>query len=156
MSQGALTLELVDAQALPQPMHALAVRVAAAVAAAAGLRGTVALRICSDADMQQLNRQFRHIDKSTDVLAFPRGGATAPHSDSETIGDVALSYERAISQGIAHGHGAEREFAYLITHSLLHLAGFTHDKAPDHRHMRQLEERILASIGLTRNQTSAA
>ena len=155
MSQGALTLELVDAQALPQPMHALAARVAAAVAAAAGLRGTVALRICGDADMQQLNRQFRHIDQATDVLAFPRGAAV-PRSDSETIGDVALSYERVVSQGIAHGHGAEREFAYLITHALLHLAGFTHDKAPNHRHMRQLEERVLASIGLTRNQTSAA
>ena len=155
MTQTALTLELVDAHELTEPMRALAARVATAVAGAGDLRGTVVLRICSDAEMRRLNRQFRNVDQPTDVLAFPPD-ATAPGSDSETIGDVALSYERVVSQGQAHGHGPEREFAYLITHALLHFAGHAHDNAPDHRRMRHLEERILASIGLTRDQTAAA
>ena len=155
MNRTALTLELIDAEELPQSMLALAPRVAAAVADASGLRGTVALRICSDADMRRLNRQFRNDDRATDVLAF-RPDATAPGSDSETLGDVALSYERVVSQGRAHGHGPCREFAYLVTHALLHLAGCAHDHEPDFKRMRHLEEQVLASIGLTRDQTAAA
>ena len=155
MKRTTLTLELVDAQELPQPMRTVAARVATAVADAAGLRGAVALRICSDAEMRQLNRQFRNVDRSTDVLAFPPDAA-GPGSDPEPLGDVALSYERVVSQGQAHGHGPEREFAYLITHALLHLAGFTHDDAPAYKRMRRVEEEILASIGLTRDRIPAA
>ncbi len=153
MNRAALTLELVDAQDVPESLCALATHVATAVSDATGLQGVVALRICSDAEIRQLNRQFRNIDKPTDVLAFP-SDAAGPGTDS--IGDVALSYERADRQGRAHGHGAEREFAYLITHALLHLAGHAHDDASDYRRMRRVEEHILASIGLTRDRISAA
>ena len=155
MKRAALTLDLVDAQNLPEPLRALAPRVAAAVSDATGLQGTVALTISSDAEMRRLNRQFRNLDHATDVLAFAPDAA-APGPDSESIGDVAISFERVLSQGRAHGHGPEREFAYLVTHALLHLAGFMHDNAPDYRHMRHMEEEILASIGLTRDQTAAA
>jgi probable rRNA maturation factor len=153
VKRAALTLDLVDGQDLPEPFRALAARVAAAVSNATGLQGVVALRICSDAEMRQLNRQFRDVDHATDVLAFPPDAAGP---DSESIGDVAISFERVLSQGRAHGHGPEREFAYLVTHALLHLAGFMHDNAPDYRRMRHMEEEILASIGLTRDQTAAA
>lgn len=155
MTRATLTLELVDEQDLPEPLRALATRVARSVADATGLRGVAALRICSDAEMRQLNRQFRHVHQPTDVLAFPPD-AVGPGSDSESVGDVALSYARVVSQGRAHGHGPEREFAYLVTHALLHLAGFKHDDAPGYRRMRDVEEEILASIGLTRDQTAAA
>ena len=155
MKRAALTLDLVDAQNLPEPLRALATRVAAAVSDATGLQGAVALRISSDAEMRRLNRQFRNLDHATDVLAFPPDAA-GPGPDPESIGDVALSYERVVSQGQAHGHGPEREFAYLITHALLHLAGFIHDNVPDYRRMRHVEEEILASIGLTRDRTVVA
>lgn len=153
MKRTALTLELVDAQDLPDSLRALATRVAEAVSDAAGLQGAVALRICSDAEMRQLNRQFRNVDKPTDVLAFP-SDAAGPGIDA--IGDVALSYERVVEQGRAHGHGNEREFAYLVTHALLHLAGHAHDNASDFTCMRRVEEQILASIRLTRDRVSAA
>ena len=155
MTRETLTLDLVDQQDLPEPLRALAARVAAEVAKATGLRGAAALRICRDAEMRQLNRQFRNVDKPTDVLAFPADHARAG-SDPESVGDVALSYERVVSQGQAHGHGPEREFAYLVTHALLHLAGFTHDGAEEYRRMRNVEEKILASIGLTRDRVPAA
>ncbi|MDE2989887.1 MAG: rRNA maturation RNase YbeY [Chloroflexota bacterium] len=153
MKRTALTLELVDAEDLPESLRALASRVATAVSDAAGLHGAVALRICSDAEMRQLNRQFRNVDKPTDVLAFPFDAA-GPGTDS--IGDVALSYERVVEQGREHGHGNEREFAYLVTHALLHLGGHAHDNASGYECMRRVEEQILASIGLTRDQFSAA
>lgn len=155
MTRATLTLDLVDQQDLPEPLRALATRVAAAVANATGMRGAVALRICSDAEMRQLNRQFRDVDKPTDVLAFPADHARAG-SDPESAGDVALSYERVVSQGQEHGHGLERELAYLVTHALLHLAGFRHDDAEEYRRMRNVEEEILASIGLTRDRVPAA
>ena len=155
MKRTTLTLDLVDAQELPPPMRTLSARVAAAVADVAGMQGTAALRICRDDEMRRLNRQFRNVDQTTDVLAFPPAAA-GPGSNPESIGDVALSYERVVSQGQTHGHGPEREFAYLITHALLHLAGFTHHNAPDYQRMRRFEEQVLASIGLTRDQTAAA
>lgn len=155
MTRATLTLDLVDEQDLPEPLRELATRVARSAADATGLRGNVALRICTDAEMRQLNRQFRHVDQATDVLAFP-ADAAGHGSEPESVGDVALSYARVVSQGQAHGHGPEREFAYLVTHALLHLAGFAHDDAADYRRMRQVEEEILASIGLTRDQTAAA
>ena len=155
MKRAALTLDLVDAQDLPEPLRALATRVAAAVSDATGLQGAVALRIASDAEMRRLNRQFRNVDQATDVLAFPPD-PSGPGPGSQSIGDVAISFERVLSQGRTHGHGPEREFAYLVTHALLHLAGFMHDNAPDYRRMRCAEEEILASIGLTRDQTAAA
>ncbi|MCY3913005.1 MAG: rRNA maturation RNase YbeY [Chloroflexi bacterium] len=155
MTRATLTLDLVDEQDLPEPLRELATRVARSAADATGLRGAVALRICSDAEMRQLNGQFRDVDKPTDVLAFPPDGA-GTGSDPESVGDVALSYERVVRQGQAHGHGTEREFAYLVTHALLHLAGFTHDDAEEYRRMRNVEEEILASIGLTRDPVPAA
>lgn len=155
MTQATLTLDLVDQQDVPEPLRALATRVAAEVANATGLRGAAALRICSDAEMREFNRKFRDVDKPTDVLAFP-SDAAGPGSEPESVGDVALSYERVVSQGQAHGHGPEREFAYLVTHALLHLAGFTHGDAADYRRMRHVEEEILASIGLTRDRIPAA
>lgn len=155
MTRATLTLDLVEAQELPEPLRRLVTRVAEAVADTTGLRGAAALRICSDAEMRLLNRQFRDVDKPTDVLAFPPDAAD-PGSDPESVGDVALSYKRVVSQGRAHGHGPEREFAYLITHALLHLAGFTHGSAPDYRRMRRVEEEILASLGLARDRIPAA
>ena len=155
MTRATLTLDLVDDQDLPEPLRVLATRVARSVVDATGLRGAVALRICSDAEMRQLNRRLRNVDQPTDVLAFPPDAAD-PGPDPESLGDVALSYARVVSQGQAHGHGPEREFAYLITHALLHLAGFTHSDAADYRRMRDVEEEILASLGLARDQTAAA
>ncbi|MCY3783776.1 MAG: rRNA maturation RNase YbeY [Chloroflexi bacterium] len=154
MTRATLTLDLVDDQDVPEPLRELATRVTRSVADATGLQGAVALRICSDADMQRLNRQFRHVDQPTDVLAFPPG-ASGPGSAPESVGDVALSYARVVSQGQAHGHGLEREFAYLVTHALLHLAGFKHDDARDYQRMRRAEEKILASIGLARDPIPA-
>ena len=155
MKRTSLTLELVNAEDLPESLRTLAIRVATAVSDAAGLQGAVALRICSDAEMRRLNRRFRNVDKTTDVLAFPPDAA-GPGSYPESLGDVALSYERVVSQGQAHGHGPEREFAYLVTHALLHLGGHAHDSASDYARMRRVEERILASIGLTRDRIPAA
>lgn len=75
--------------------------------------------ITSDADIRDLNRKFRGIDKATDVLSFPM-------DDPVMIGDVAISLERAGEQASAYGAGLIEELARLIVHGTLHLLGYDH------------------------------
>lgn len=152
MNTDLLQLEIANESSLPPALSALAARVAKATATAVHMHGTVSLRVCSDQDMHNLNHQFRNVDRPTDVLAFPSGEVG---TDNHILGDIALSHERTLSQGLDFGHGSEREFAYLLTHALLHLAGHSHEKAEDYANMRELEERILACVGLSRETATA-
>ncbi len=93
--------------------------------------------------MARLNAAFAGNPRATDVLAFPSG-------DAEHPGDVALSLARVRSQARAFGHSVEREFGYLLTHALLHLAGLGHDTDARQRAMRRAEEQVLAHVGLPR------
>ena len=107
------------------------------------MTGIVALRITDDAEMARLNKTFAGRPTPTDVLAFSSGGRAHP-------GDVAISLERVRVQATAYGHSVEREFGYLLTHALLHLAGLGHDSDATQREMRRAEESVMAVIGLTR------
>lgn len=150
-----LTLEFANEHDLPTPMRQLAQQVTKATFDATNITGTVTLQICTDEEMRQLNHKFRHVNKGTDVLSFPTRStiiADAP----KLLGDVAISYHRSVCQGHSFGHGIHREFAYLLTHAILHLGGHTHDGIPNFKMMRELEEEILTSIGLGRGQAPTA
>ncbi len=128
---------------MPSNLGPLLASIAAAVEREAGLTGRVALRLTDDADMASLNRSFAGKSAPTDVLAFPSG-------DSQRPGDVAISLERVQAQAAAYGHSVEREFGYLLTHALLHLAGLGHEDNARRREMRQVEESVMDSVGLPR------
>ena len=130
---------------MPGVLAQLIEPVAAAVHDHTNMTGVVALRLTDDAEMARLNAAFAGKPRATDVLAFPSG-------DPEYPGDVAISLERVRSQATAYGHGIEREFGYLLTHGLLHLAGFGHDDDAEQREMRRVEESVMAAIGLARFQ----
>ena len=132
-----------DGLALPSSLGPLLASITAAVEREAGLTGRVALRLTDDADMANLNRSFAGKSAPTDVLAFPSG-------DSQRPGDVAISLERVQAQAAAYGHSVEREFGYLLTHALLHLAGLGHEDDAGQREMRQIEESVMDSAGLPR------
>lgn len=138
-------------------------------AAAAALEAEKADRPClinvvltNDKKIQEINCEFRDVDKPTDVLSFPmnefepgRFDAEKAEIDEETglviLGDMVLSLERARAQGNEYGHGEEREIAYLTVHSVLHLLGYDHvDEGPLKRQMRYREEAIMKGIGLSR------
>ena len=127
----------------PSELALLVDPIAAAVESEAGLTGTVALRLTDDADMARLNCSFAGKYAPTDVLAFPS-------DDPEQPGDVAISLERVKSQAAAYGHSVEREFGYLLTHALLHLAGLGHEDDARQREMRRIEESVMTSVGLRR------
>jgi probable rRNA maturation factor len=96
--------------------------------------------LTGDSGVQDLNRDFLGIDAPTDVLSFPA------RDPSESLGDIAISWQRARSQAAAFGHPIETEIEILLLHGLLHLLG--HDHASDRGQMRRLETRWRKALGL--------
>ena len=93
----------------------------------------------SDERIRNLNRQFRHIDKATDVLSFP--------AEEETnLGDIAISVETAAAQAKENGLTFEAEVAQLVLHGLLHLSGYDHET--DNGEMNRLELRLRRKLGI--------
>jgi len=78
--------------------------------------------ITDDRELQRLNRQFLGKDYPTDVLSFP-----ATHS-AETLGEIAISYQRAREQARAFGHSVKDEICILMLHGVLHLMGMDHER----------------------------
>ena len=132
----------------PPDLARLVGPIAAAVHDSTAMTGTVALRMTDDSDMARLNQTFAGRAAPTDVLAFPSGDPRRP-------GDVAISLERVQAQAVAYGHGIEREFGYLLTHALLHLAGLGHGDDARQREMRRVEESVMAAVGLVRHPQPA-
>jgi probable rRNA maturation factor len=89
----------------------------------------------SDKAIRQLNRQFRGVDKATDVLSFP-----SEDEDGSNLGDIAISVDTAAAQAKENGLTFEGEVAQLILHGLLHLSGYDHDT--DNGEMNRLELRL--------------
>ncbi len=119
----------------------------------------IGLLIVDDEAIQQINRQFRAVDRPTDVLSFPllEPGATpaAQDIDPETgevmLGDIVVSLPMAERQAVEYGHSLEREIAFLCVHGTLHLLGHDHEEEGDRKRMRALEEEVLAALHLPRN-----
>lgn len=114
----------------------------------------VGVLITDDAELQRLNRDFRGKDAATDVLSFaddqPSAFVSAPDQLSY-LGDIAVSYERALSQAAEYGHSAARELAFLAVHGTLHLLGYDHERGEaDAALMREREEAALARLDLPR------
>ncbi|MGO9436349.1 MAG: rRNA maturation RNase YbeY [Terracidiphilus sp.] len=108
------------------------------------LRGRVSVLLTTDKALRRLNRQFRGLDKPTDVLSFP---ANALIQDQEKIaGDLAISVPTARRQSFEQGHPLATEIRVLILHGLLHLAGYDHET--DSGQMARRERRLRAQLGL--------
>ena len=82
--------------------------------------------VTDDRELRRLNRQFLGKDYPTDVLSFPYRAATV-RERSATLGELAISAQRAIAQAAEYGHSLEREIQILMLHGLLHLLGMDHE-----------------------------
>ena len=113
--------------------------------------------ITDDAEIHEINREFRGTDSPTDVLSFPAqefyapGEFASPMTDLETglvpLGDIVLSVTRVDKQAQEYMQSRERETAYLTVHSVLHLLGYDHmDEAEEKRAMRAREDAIMEWI----------
>lgn len=123
-----------------------------------GVPCEISVLLTDDEGIQTINREFRKVDKPTDVLSFPANEFEAGKFDPEIaeqnpqtgrimLGDMALSLEHAEEQGREFGHGTKREIQYLTVHSMLHLLGYDHvDEGEEKRIMRSREKEIMARI----------
>lgn len=103
----------------------------------------VALRVVDDGEIRRLNRDFRGVDESTDVLSFPAEPGSGQHA-----GDLALSWDTARRQAATNGNSIEDECIALITHGLLHLAGYDHDTDAQEARMEARQRELLDSVGV--------
>ena len=100
--------------------------------------------------VQRLNRDYRGVDEPTDVLAFymlPQHGADAdfvsPPDDITHLGEVIISYPKAVEQAKEQGHSTEQELTLLIIHGILHLLGYDHEKSEEEAKMKAREKELL-------------
>lgn len=123
--------------------------------------------LITDAEtVHRMNREFRGIDRTTDVLSFPAldyenpSDFSAvdeeldylfdPESGELILGDMALNVSRVLSQAEEYGHSIKREFSFLIVHSLFHLLGYDHMTPEEAAVMEEKQEAILKSLGILR------
>ena len=127
----------------------------------------VSVVLTDNEGIRELNRQARGIDRETDVLSFPNvdfasegvfdidEDSEADYFDPETgelvLGDIMISVDKVYEQAGNYGHGVRREFAFLITHSMLHLCGYDHMEEDERLRMEKKQEEILTGLGITRD-----
>ena len=115
----------------------------------------ISVMLTDDEGIHAINREFRGVDRATDVLSFPQNELVPGQFDSEgcerdldtgaiLLGDMMISVPRCEAQGEEFGHGYERELMYLTVHSVLHLLGYDHvDEGEQKRRMREREKAIM-------------
>jgi len=111
----------------------------------------VSVTFVSAQRIKELNKEYRNKDSVTDVLSFPQytdEGFEAYEDEPIMIGDVVICLERAAQQAQEYGHSFEREVAYLMCHSVLHLLGYDHMDDEEKALMRSREELVMSAMGL--------
>lgn len=120
-----------------------------------GHAAEISVMLTDNATIHKLNREYRNVDKETDVLSFALGDNGEYDVNNETsaliLGDIVISVEKAVSQAQEYGHSLEREIAFLTVHSMLHLLGYDHEAGKeDEKVMFEKQEDILAEMGILR------
>ena len=109
--------------------------------------GTSLTVVLTDDDrMRSFNKQYGGLDEATDVLSFPAENSSAPE-DSDYLGDILISYQRAAAQAEEEGHTVEQELELLTVHAVLHLLGHDHGTDDDKAAMWTAQEEMLAKLG---------
>ena len=119
---------------------------------------SITITLTTPENIQKINREYRNIDKATDVLSFPMfekdeldekiQRKAFEHED--ILGDIVISIERVEEQAKEYEHSFEREFSYMLVHGFYHLMGYDHIKEEDKIKMRPKEEKILTDLKINR------
>lgn len=115
----------------------------------------VSVLFVDDEKIKILNKKYRNLNRSTDVLSFPMFDDFNFESDGRgfvVLGDVVISTQTAVRQAKEYGHSIEREIAFLFVHSMLHLLGYDHETSEFNlKLMRFKEKLVLKKLNLSRN-----
>ena len=126
----------------------------------------VNLTLTDNEGIHAINKEFREIDRPTDVLSFPMLNYDTPgdfafldEEDSDDfnpdtgealLGDIVISVDKVVEQAESYGHSIEREYAFLITHSMLHLFGYDHMEEDEAKVMEEKQREILTEMNILR------
>ena len=108
-------------------------------------RSELCVSLVGDGDMRELNRRYRQIDATTDVLCFPQKSEVNP----DLLGDIVISYQTALRHSRRLEITVEEELRLLIVHAVLHLLGFDHKKKKEREVMREKEKEVLSYLAET-------
>ncbi|MDU2109482.1 MAG: rRNA maturation RNase YbeY [Peptoniphilus rhinitidis] len=108
----------------------------------------VSVSFVGDDEIKGLNRDFRGVDKVTDVLSFPIDDEFM--IENKILGDVIINTKRVMEQASELGHTNERELSYLTVHSILHLLGYDHMDEIEKREMREREKLAMKELSIYR------
>lgn len=127
----------------------------------------VNLLLTDNSQIKEINKEYRNIDKETDVLSFPMleyetpgsfpdpddigDDCFNPDSGELILGDIIISVDKVKEQATEYGHSIRREFAFLIVHSMLHLMGYDHMNDDEAGIMEQHQEHILNKLQIYRD-----
>ena len=115
----------------------------------------ISITLTNPENIRRLNKEYRNIDKETDVLSFPMFEKNEIENIKniqfeETLGDIVISIERVKQQAEEYGHSFERELAYMVVHGFYHLMGEDHIEENDKIKMREKEEFVLNKLNILR------
>lgn len=120
---------------------------------------TIQITLTNPKNIRKFNKEYRNIDKETDVLSFPMFEKNElemkikkqDFPNEDILGDMVISIERVYEQAQEYGHSFKRELSYMVVHSFYHLMGYDHIEEEDKIEMRQKEENILKKLDITRD-----
>ena len=111
--------------------------------------------IVCDEEIHQINKDYRGIDRATDVISFAlEDDNTFVKTDTRILGDIYISLDKAICQAEEYGHSLRREISFLTVHGILHLLGYDHMNEKEEKEMFELQEMILNEYGVRRKKES--
>lgn len=101
--------------------------------------------------IREINREYRKIDKETDVISFAlEDNMDISYDDFRLLGDIYISIDRCYEQAMEYGHSREREICFLATHGILHLLGYDHMESEDEKEMFSLQNKLLDGYDIKR------
>lgn len=120
---------------------------------------SICITLTTPENIRKLNKEYRNVDKETDVLSFPMFEKNEidrivknkeKQLAKETIGDIVISIKKVEEQAKEYGHSFERELSYMLVHGFYHLMGYDHIEEEDKKIMRPKEEKILNKLKILR------
>lgn len=108
--------------------------------------------LVDDERIHEINREYRHIDRSTDVISFAMEDNDQFYVEGmpRTLGDIFISVDHAKKQAEEYGHSLRREMCFLFTHGILHLLGYDHMTDEQEKEMFGLQDQILGTLSIER------
>lgn len=119
----------------------------------------ITITLTTPKNIQKINKEYRNVDRATDVLSFPMFEKEElkikieheEYEHEDILGDIIISIEKVEEQAKEYGHSFDRELSYMVVHGFYHLMGYDHIEEKDKKDMRIKEDKILNDLNIKRD-----